>query len=169
MVLVGSAGYLFASSGNEKHAGYVKLTAPERFSDDMLLALKVGPHGMKPVHWLIKSAASAHQGEFEVPEKLLLGLVPELQGIQLHLYSVESNGEDYDSVIDDSVSALKRANWQTLVKVQEENEHIVVMVMQQADQISGLSIFARTPDNAVFVNVTGPFSTGSLAELTQQI
>ena len=44
--LIGSAGYLLASSGIQSKPGYAKLTMPSWFSTDTIVAINLGPRGL---------------------------------------------------------------------------------------------------------------------------
>ena len=66
IVLIGSAGYLLASSGIESKPGYVKLTMPSWFMTDTKVSLNLGPKGLKPLRRMIDKALHASDDELEL-------------------------------------------------------------------------------------------------------
>ena len=91
IVLLAGAGYLLASSGVEKNPGYAKLTLPSRMSADTVLSLDLGPGGVKPLTWIIERALAASNKTLEMPERVLMGVLPSLQGLQLRIYETDGN------------------------------------------------------------------------------
>ena len=169
IILIGSAGYLLASSGIESKPGYVKLTMPSWFMTDTKVALNLGPKGLKPLRWMIDKALNSSEGELELEEQLLLSVLQDLQGIQLRVYEVDNNRQLFEQAIDESVQTLKQEDWQTLLKVREHDKHVVVMQSGTEKLISGLSVLASTPENAVFINLIGEINPESIAIIADGI
>ena len=169
ILLVGTAGYLYASGGVKSKPGYAKLITPKGKSVDTILSLNIGPGGVGPVRWLVEQIADESEEEHEVPERVLVSLLHELQGVQLRIYEVHNNRQIFDDAIADSVTALKAKSWETMLSVREDDDHIVAMQYGDDVQIAGLSIMASTPDKAVFLNLIGPFSPESIAETMSQM
>ena len=163
LVLIGSAGYLLASSGIESKPGYVKLTMPSWFLTDTKLALNLGPKGLQPVRWIVKRIVNGSDDELELTERLLLSVIQDLQGVQLRIYEIENNRPVFEQAINDSVTTLEQAQWQTILKVREDNKRVIVMQSENAGIISGLSVLASTPENAVFINLVGQLNPDSIA------
>jgi hypothetical protein len=164
-MLIGSGGYLLASSGMKSKPGYVKLTLPSWFLTDTKVALNLGPSGLKPVRWMINRFADPSDQTLELPERILLSVLQDLQGVQLRIYEVDNNRQVFDQAIDDSIVSLSQANWQTLLKVREDNKRIVVMQSADKGLISGLSVLVSTPENAVFMNLVGQIDPDSIATI----
>jgi len=154
LFLIVSAGYLLASSSDESKPGYAKLSMPSWFFTDTKLALNLGPIGLKPTRWIAKRIIQEAEGDLDSAELQLLSLLDDIQGLQLRIYEVENNRPVFDEAIDESVSVLQKENWQTLIKIREDENRIVVMKPgnDDGDIISGLSVLISTPDNAVFIN-----------------
>ena len=161
IVLIGSTGYLLASSGIESKPGYAKLTMPSWFLTDTKIAINLGPKCLKPVRWMINRIV--HDHELELSEQLLLSMLQDLQGVQLRVYEVENNRQVFDQAIDESVATLKQKDWQTILRVREDGEHVVIMKSGNDDSISGVSVLASTPENAVFINLMGHIDPESIA------
>ena len=169
LALIGSAGYLLASSGIESKPGYVKLTMPSWFLTDTKVALNLGPRGLKPLRWMVNRIVDSSAEELELPERLILSMLQDLQGVQLRIYEVENNRPIFEQAIEDSVSTLRREGWQTLIKVREDDKHVVVMQTGNEVLISGLSVLASTPENAVFINLVGEIKPESIAAIANSM
>lgn len=169
LVLVGSAGYLLAASGIQSKPGYVKLDLPSWFSTDTKVALNLGPKGLKPVRWVVKRVLEASDNELELSERILMSVLQDLQGIQLRIYEVENNRQVFEQAIADSVLSLRQQDWQTLLKVQEDDKHVVVMQSGDDGAITGLSVLVSTPENAVFMNLMGDLDPEAIAKIADDV
>jgi len=169
LLLVGGAGYLLASSGIEEKPGYVELDMPETSITDVALAVNLGPKGLKPVRWIVKSLLSASDNQLEDSERFLLGALNELKGAQIRIYAVEQNRQQFDQAIDEAVASLRQQHWQTLLRAKEDDKFIVVLQTGDDNNIAGLSVFASTPENAFFINLIGPFKPESIVAYAQNI
>jgi hypothetical protein len=165
LVLIGACGYLYASSGIKSKTGYAKLATPRV---NALLSVNVGPRGLGPVRWLVEKITESSAHDHELPERLIHSVMQELQGVQLRIYDVGSNRQAFDSAIAESVVALKEKGWQTLMTVRERDERIVVLQYGNDEEIEGLSIMVSIPDNAMFLNLIGPFDPQAIAEAANQ-
>ena len=165
LVLIGGGGYLYASSGIKAKPGYAKLTTPA----NALLSINVGRGGLRPVRWLLKQATESSDHGNKMPKRLLETVLQDLQGVQLRVYDVASNRQAFDKAIADSVAALKQQSWQTLMTVRDGDEQIAVLQYGDNDKIEGLSIMVSTPENAVFLNLIGPFDPSEILETANQI
>lgn len=165
LFLIASAGYLLAASGIESKPGYAKLSTPSWFFTDNKIALNLGPIGLKPARWVAKRIIHATDEDLQSAELELLSLLDDIHGLQLRIYNVKDDRSVFEQAIDESVSELKKANWQTLIKVREDDKHIVVMKPgnDDGDIISGLSVLLSTPDNAVFINLVGQLNLEKIA------
>ncbi|MEM7360873.1 MAG: DUF4252 domain-containing protein [Pseudomonadota bacterium] len=166
--LIGGAGYLLASSGIKSNPGYVKLVLPSSNSASAQVAVDLGPNGVRPIRWFIQRIADDPERNLELPERLFMGVLDELQGVQLRVYEVQGNREIFEQAINKSAAALTQQGWETLVKVRENNERVVIMQSVDQDQIAGISLLVSTPENAVFTNLMGPFNPESLAEIANR-
>ncbi|MFT7528081.1 MAG: hypothetical protein ACI9LY_003241 [Arenicella sp.] len=167
LVLIGGAGYLLAASGMQSKPGYAKLTLPSWLSTNTTVALNLGPRGLKPVRWVINRVLDASNQELELSERILIGVLDDLQGVRLRIYEVENNSQVFEQAIDDSIASLKQKNWQTLLSVQEDDKHIVVMQAEDEGLISGLSVLLSTPENAFFMNLVGQLNPQSIALIAE--
>ena len=138
-------------------------------ADDAMLSVNVGPGGVKPLRWLFEQALEHSDHGGDVPEKVLRSALRELQGVQLRIYDSANNRDLFDSAISETAAALKQKQWQTLMTVRDEEEHIVVLQYLDQDQIAGLSIMASTPEKALFLNLIGPFNPESIASTVNEL
>ena len=169
LVLITGTGYLYASSGINSKQGYAQLGMPTGQSVHSLLSLNLGPKGVKPVRWLLKQMVHDSTYTSDVPEQVLRAVMQDLQGVQLRVYEVGDNRQVFDAAIAESESSLKEKDWQTLVSVRDDDVKVVVLQYLAAEKIAGLSIMATTSDNALFLNLIGPFDTDGLAEAVYQV
>jgi hypothetical protein len=166
LVLIGGCGYLYASSGIKSKTGYAKLATPRV---NALLSVSVGPRGLGPVRWLVEKITESSDHEHEIPQRLLKSVMQEVQGVQLRIYDVGNNRQAFDSAIAESVEGLKKKGWQTLMTVREGDERIVVLQYGNDEEIEGLSIMVSIPDNAVFLNLIGPFDPQAIVATANQM
>lgn len=164
--LIGGAGYLLASSGIKSNPGYVKLVLPSHSSASAQVAVDLGPNGVRPLRWFIQRVVDDAE-YLELSQRVLLGVLEDLQGVQLRVYEVQGNRPVFDQAINESVARLTQQGWETLIKVQEDNERVVMMQSLDQEQIAGLSLLVSTPENAVFTNLMGPFSPEALAAIAE--
>lgn len=172
IILIGGAGYLYASSGVKSKPGYVELVSPGSLkgeSVNVLFAMNLGPKGMTPVRWVVEKMASQADRVLETSEQVLLSLLREIQGVQLRVYEVRNNRKVFDNAINDSAAALKEKNWHPLIKVNDDEEHVVIMQFGDEKEITALSVMVSTPENAVFLNLIGPFNPQEIAATVSQI
>lgn len=162
-MLLGSAAYLLAAGGMQSKPGYAKLILPSWLSTNTTLALNLGPRGLKPVKWIVNRAVDASEHELELPGWILINVLQDLQGVQLRIYKVENNRQVFEQAIDVSMASLKLKDWQTLLSVQKDEKHIVVMQAENKGLISGLSVLISTPENALFIDLVGQFNPESIA------
>jgi hypothetical protein len=107
--------------------------------------------------------------ELELAERVLMSVLQDLQGVQLHIYEIENNRIAFEEAIDDSIATLKQENWQTVLKVKEDEEHIVVMQSGDEGRVSGYSVLVSTPDNAVFMNLMGQLNPESITLIAESL
>jgi hypothetical protein len=167
LVLIGSACYLLASGGMQSKPGYTKLDLPSWLSTNTTVALNLGPRGLKPVRWMVKRVIKASDHQSELSGKLITSVMQDLQGLQLRLYEVENNRPVFEQAIDDSIVTLREDGWLTLLSVREDNKRVVVMQAEDKGLISGVSVLAITPENAIFVNLVGQLTPESIAIIAE--
>jgi len=163
LLLVGVAGYLYASSGIKSKPGYAALAISKGELGSVLFSINIGPSGIKPVRWLFDKFADDFHHVDQASERMLNSALQELQGVQLRVYDVDGSRDEFDDAIVDLVTALKEKNWETLATVREDNVTITVLQYGDSRHIAGLSIMASTPDKAIFFNLIGPFDTEGIA------
>lgn len=169
LVLIGSAGYLYAAGGLKSKPGYADLVLPGWLSTDTALAVRLGPGGLKPVRWVVNRVIENSHNKSDLSKLVLTRLLDDLEGVQLRIYEVKNNQPVFDQAIDDSIMSLIQQDWQILVRLREHEEHIVIMQSAEAGLIRGLSILASTPENAVFINLVGQLSPESISEIADNL
>ena len=169
LVLIGAAGYLYASSGIKTKPGYADMGSVSVDSNNAMLSVSVGPGGVKPLRWLFETALEHSDHSSQIPEEMLRGALGKLQGVQLRVFDSSNKRDLFDRAISETAAALKQKQWQTLMTVRDEKEHIVVLQYLDQQQIAGLSIMASTPEKALFLNLIGPFDAESIASTVNEL
>ncbi len=164
LLLIVGAGYLYASSGVKSKLGYAELALPKDENIRPLLAVNIGPGGVKPARWLADKVMVNVDHTGQVPERLLKSVINDIQAVQLRVYEIAGSRNVFDDAIIESVHSLRKKNWQTLATVREEDVKVVVMQYSQGEQLAGLSFMASTPENALFLNLIGPFNPDAIAQ-----
>jgi len=169
LVLIGGAGYLYASSGVKSKPGYAELVMPKGSSVNALVSVKLGPGGVGPARWVFDKIVEYSDHEIDAEARVVKDVLADLNGVQLRVYEVADNREAFDVAIAESVAALQAQNWQTLAKVYEDDERVVVMHNGNNTEIDGVSVMVSTPENAVFINLIGPFDGQAIADAVSQL
>lgn len=169
LVFVSTAGCVFMSGGIKSKPGYAKLATPSIFSTDTTLALNFGPGSIKSAQWIIERLVGFTDKESEVPIQALLTVLKDIQGLQLRIYEVENNQSTFDRAIDDSVATLTRENWETIIKVNETDERVVIMQSVKEELITGLAVLVSTSEEAIFINLIGPLNPESIVAFAENI
>lgn len=173
LLLIGAAGYLYASSGVKSKPGYVSFNAlPTTDNGELIeamIAINVGPNGVAPMRWVIEKMADQADRVLQTSERVLLSVLQELQGVQLRIYEIRNNRRYIDRAIANSTAELSQNSWQPLVKVRDGEEYLVVMQFGNEQQITAISVMASTPENAVFLNLIGPFNPAAIAATAKQL
>lgn len=169
LLFIGGAGYLYASSGVKSKPGYAQLVFPSGSSVNALVSVKLGPGGVGPARWVAEKIVANSGHKLDTQARIFTDVLNELNGVQLRVYEVDDNRQAFDSAIAESVAALKAQDWQTVVKVYEDNERVVVMHNGNNTQINGVSVMVSTPENAVFINLIGPFDAQAIDDAVSQL
>ena len=154
-VTLSLGGCFSASTTLQAHPGYADLSLPDRSQVNSTLSLSLGSVGLIPARWLVSHAVADSAEAGEEAKRLTRAVLQAVEGVQLRVYDVDNNTEMFDGAINESVSNLKAAGWQTLVTVKEANERVVIMQAGEDEMIVGLSVLVSNPDEAIFVNVVG--------------
>ncbi len=162
--LVIGTGYLYASSGVKSKLGYAELAIPKDDNIRPVLSFNLGPGGVKPARWLLDKIVNNVDHGRQVPERLLKNAINEIQAVQLRVYEVDNSRSVFDDAISESIRSLKQKNWQTLASVREDDVKIEVMQYTNGEQLVGLSFMASTSENAMFLNLIGPFNPEAIAQ-----
>jgi len=169
LAVIGTAGYLLASTGAQSKPGYAKIDLPSRFSVKTSVAVDLGPNGIKPVRWAIKALIKHTDHQLDLSEQVILSVLLDLQGLQLRIYEVNDNRPVFDKVIDKAIVTLKKGGWKTSFSLREGDKRIVVMHVGEEDLISGLSVLGSTPEDAFFVNLMGRLAPESISKIIESL
>jgi hypothetical protein len=164
--LLGSVVFAQTSETYKEHPGYVDFGSFEQFQN----AATVVEVSIKGPLLKFVSKAAAH----EDPE--LSDLIDKLLLIRVNVFSIEDNQLDtVNGIIQNVSKTLSSAQWERMVRVQQEGEHVeVYMQFGEADSLTGLAVMAvgdnknREGENlqAVFVNIVGTINPAQLGKLS---
>jgi hypothetical protein len=95
-------------------------------------------------------------------------VVRKLEGIYVHSYEFENEGE-YDRSIVDAVRRQIGPEWKRIVTVKSRmRENTEVYTLPRGDSIAGLVVISAEPRELTIVNIVGPVDLDSLASLEGQ-
>jgi len=95
----------------------------------------------------------------------LKGMVRKLEGIYVHSYEFENDGE-YDHSIVERVQKQIGPEWKRIVSVQSKlRENTEIYALPKGDQLAGLVIIAAEPRELTIVNLVGIIDLDKLASL----
>ena len=169
IVLIGVASYVLATTGIKSKPGYANWVLPSWSLSDTRIAIKVGPVGVKSVRWIVEQIVLDSHADVDVSQRALLGVLKDVDGLQLRIYQVTGNRQKFDQALQASVTALKQEAWETIVSVREDNEHVVVMQSQAAGIISGVTVMVNTPDESIFINLVGQFDPQEIVAYAESL
>lgn len=91
-------------------------------------------------------------------------LLSSLDGVRVRVYKTIDDIDDVVDFIDEASARLERADWQQVVRVQDDEE-VRIYIRGDADSISGLTAMVVGDEGAVFVNVAGSINPQQLGQL----
>jgi uncharacterized protein DUF4252 len=95
----------------------------------------------------------------------LKGMVHKLEGIYVHSYEFENEGE-YDRSIVDRIQKQLGPEWKRIVSVKGKlKENTEIYTLPKGDQLAGLVIIAAEPRELTIVNLVGTIDLDKLASL----
>jgi len=105
------------------------------------------------------ASATARSADPAVAE-LLSGL----EGVRIRVYKTIEDVGDVVEYVDEASDQLERADWQQVVRVQDEGE-VRVYVRGDGESLTGITAMIVGEGEAVFVNVAGSISSEQLAQV----
>ena len=78
-------------------------------------------------------------------------LLRDIESVKL----LTSEGVSMDKLAADAKALLKAGDYEDLIRVNEEDEYVRIMVKEDNDIIRDIIVFVESPDEVVFINVTG--------------
>jgi hypothetical protein len=155
----------------KQHPGYVDFGSFEKFQN----AARVVDVSIKgPILKFVSKAAMKNDPE-------LSKLLDNLLLIQVNVFSVQDNEQaDVNAIIDNVSNTLAAKQWEQMVRVQENGEHVEVYIQfGEGDALTGLAVMALSEDKeadkpplpgqskqAVFVNIVGTIDPEQLGKLS---
>lgn len=147
LIVLGPSGLLAGPQDAKSHPGCVDINWSKAVGDkEPSVQVSLEPA-------LLKLMASA--GEEVDPD--VVELVKDLSYVRVIMYEDLSDGtSDVTEVVVTQVEALQDDGWSPVVKVREDEEETVDVLMKvDGETIVGFVIFVAEPDELVFVNIAG--------------
>lgn len=148
--------------------GYTDFDLPLEMQREARVDLSLSRSGLRPIRWLINTALK-DSDQTAAQIALTRTVLDSVKGVRVRGYDVNNEGLDDLAAIEDSVkqtmSALRRAGWRTLLTVHEEEQQIVVMQTGGNDIIEGLSIVVTNPQEVFYINILGELNPEELAQV----
>jgi hypothetical protein len=157
--LIGSVVFAQTPETYKEHPGYVDFGSFEKFQN----AAKTVEISIKgPLLKFVSKATAGEDPELsELIDKLLL--------IQVNVFSIEENQlEDVNAIIQNASKTLTAKQWERMVRVQDEGEHVEVYTQfGDTGALTGLVVMALGENQeAVFVNIVGTLDPEQLGKLS---
>lgn len=102
-------------------------------------------------------------------------ILSKLESIKVRVYDLNDELEVANATIDRVSDALKLANWETLVTVNdnEENQKVRIFSKSTLDVIDGVVVMVVSPEKdggeAVFINIVGEIDPAKIAKVTNKM
>lgn len=155
MVVMLAAASTRAQSTLEEHPGFFPLDELEVLPRDNL-SIEVNLRNP-----LLKMVALAADDD---PE--LAGIISDLEGIRVLIGPLE--GLDPEAVrlaLRSAADRLDRQNWQSIIRVRDDEEEIYIYAMEKGGEIQGLTILMLDDEEATLVNLVGTIHPEDLTGL----
>ncbi len=105
----------------------------------------------------------SHDDEHDIGE-----IVRKLEGIYVHSYEFEEQGQ-YDRSIVDRLRTQLGPDWKRIVTVQSKwKDNVEIYVQPRGEAIVGLVVLSAEPRELTIVNIVGPIDLEKLASLEGQ-
>ena len=138
VVLLGCG--LTASKSNDGYADFDSLGV---FDVDHMMTLSFGP--------TILHFVASHIDDDPEIKALLQGL----KGVRIKIYEIDGDATRVAARLNKMSLKLREQNWEPIVLVREEGEHVHMLVKMAGNQISGLTILTSDAEEVVIVNIMG--------------
>lgn len=143
----------------KSHPGYVDFGSFEKFQNSPK-TVEIAVKG--PILKFVSKAVAQEDPDFS---KLLDGLLL----IQVNVFGVaDSQTADVTDIISSTAAALAGKQWERMVRVQDEQQHVEVYTQfAETGALTGLTVMALDEErNAVFVNIVGTLDPEQLGKLS---
>ena len=109
--------------------------------------------------------ASRFLNDRDPDERTAKDLVGKLQGIYVHSYEFDKEGE-YDRAVIEKVRAQLGPSWKPMVTVRSKvKENVDIYLDTRGDAVAGLLIISAEPRELTLVNIVGPIDLDKLVSL----
>lgn len=97
-------------------------------------------------------------------------LVEQVQFIKVEVYEDLDPGLPTSQLAQQKARELTSGNWQSIVRVREEEESVDIVVLPRGEEVIGaLAVFVAEPGELVFVNVAGDIAAAEFGERFGQL
>lgn len=148
----------FSSGGLRQSPGYANLHYPSIWEADRDFSLSLGPTSLGLIRLVVGNS-----------DKKAARIIGCINGVRITTYKLGNNHAGIIEKIYRTKNELSRKGWQEIISVDEENEHSVVLVMQESQSsIDGVVFLSIEGKEATFINLIGDFEPEYLAEITDE-
>jgi len=144
-----------AQSTLEEHPGYFPLDEVEILPRDNL-SIEINLRNP-----LLKMVALAADDEPELAD-----IISDLEGIRVLIGPLEGlDPEAVRSNIRSAADRLDKQNWQSIIRVREDDEEIYIYAMEKGGEIQGLTVLMLDDEEATLINLVGTIHPEDLTGL----
>ncbi len=133
-------------TGNKRfHPGYARFDFPGSQEADRVMGLSFGALPLRFAAWVADEDLEPETAD----------MLRSLKGVRVYIYELDQRGRHRPDYIHRTGNQLQKQGWETLVKVNEDQEQTYVMMRMDRGGIAGLTVMASDGEEAVFVNLIG--------------
>ena len=115
---------------------------------------------------LLHFVARMNQGQ----DKDTAEMFEKLKAVRVEVYKVDNNTGPAIEVVDKVAKKLQTQDWEPIVIVTDEHDHVRIFVKLKNDVIDGLVLMAvGDHDEAVFINIIGQIDPSKVAKVTKAL
>jgi len=151
--------WAFVSSGVKSQEGYASVDIPELPGMKKVVSLSVGPHMMRSARW-----AMQHSDE---PAADVLN---NINAARIKVYEVHNtDADELSRTLMQGPNVLLKDNWEPTIKVNEHNNHVLILTKGEGDQLKGVVVLVVNQTNVVFINAMGNLNSQDLNKIATRL
>ena len=164
IVLLSITGLMMAATGVQSHSGNADWVLPNAQARNTIVAVDLGPYGVAPARWFLKSAISAAEHIEDTNLEVFLAAIEQVEAIKLRVYATEDNREVYQQAMHASIGQLTNDQWQLVLNTRDADQQVTLLQAGDENQIDGFTLMISNPENTIFLNVCGQIRVDTLSQ-----